>query len=108
MDKEQARIHFKCSNNQPILTILGGSQGSVPLNRHFQESCNQYTDSGIQLLWQCGKNQYDSRFSGAILEMFASGCGATPQRDGVDTGANRTNPTSTIADIEMMEMRQVL
>ena len=60
MDKEQAKIHFKCSNNQPVLTVLGGSQGSVPLNHHFQESCNQYTDSGIQLLWQCGKNQYDS------------------------------------------------
>ena len=59
MDKNQARIHFNCSNDQPVLTVLGGSQGSIPLNCHFIENYNQYTASGIQLLWQCGKNQYD-------------------------------------------------
>ena len=60
MDKNQARMHFNCSNDQPVLAILGGSQGSVPLNHHFQENYSQYTDSGIQLLWQCGNNQYNS------------------------------------------------
>jgi UDP-N-acetylglucosamine--N-acetylmuramyl-(pentapeptide) pyrophosphoryl-undecaprenol N-acetylglucosamine transferase len=59
MDKKQAKIHFNCINNKPVLAILGGSQGSVPLNHHFQESYNKYTESGIQLLWQCGQNQYE-------------------------------------------------
>jgi len=52
-------MKFNCSNSHPVLAILGGSQGSVPLNSHFQEHYNQYTNSGIQMLWQCGKNDYD-------------------------------------------------
>ena len=59
MDKNQAQKQFNCSNSHPVLAILGGSQGSVPLNHHFQEHYSQYTDSGIQILWQCGKNDYD-------------------------------------------------
>ena len=29
------------------------------MNRHFQKACNKYTQSGIQILWQCGKNDYE-------------------------------------------------
>ena len=59
MNKNQAKKQFNCSNSDPVLAILGGSQGSVPLNHHFQKHYSQYTDSGIQILWQCGKNDYD-------------------------------------------------
>ena len=59
MEKNQAKQHFHCKDSQPVLAILGGSQGSSPLNRHFQQHCNKYTDSGIQILWQCGKKDYD-------------------------------------------------
>jgi len=59
MDKKQAKQRFNCNDSQPVLVVLGGSQGSVPLNRHFQQQCNKYTDSGIQILWQCGKNDYE-------------------------------------------------
>ena len=59
MDKNQAKKQFNCSNSNPVLSILGGSQGSVPLNHHFQKHYSQYTESGIQILWQCGKNDYD-------------------------------------------------
>ena len=58
MDKNQAKNQFNCNNSHPVLAILGGSQGSVPLNHHFQQHYSQYTDAGIQLLWQCGKNDY--------------------------------------------------
>ena len=60
MDKNKARMRFNCSNDRPILSILGGSQGSISLNRHFQNNINKYTASGIQILWQCGKNDYGS------------------------------------------------
>ena len=60
MDKSQAKQKFNCNASQPVLTILGGSQGSVPLNRHFQNECKKYTESGIQILWQCGKNDYEN------------------------------------------------
>ena len=60
MDKFQAKQQFNCNDSQPVLAVLGGSQGSVPLNRHFQQQSKKYTDSGIQILWQCGKNDYDN------------------------------------------------
>ena len=59
MDKLKAKQKLNLSGSKPVLAILGGSQGSVPLNRHFQQQCNKYTDSGIQILWQCGKNDYE-------------------------------------------------
>jgi len=59
MDKNHAKQQFNCNNSQPVLAVLGGSQGSVPLNRHFQQQCNIYKESGIQILWQCGKNDYE-------------------------------------------------
>ena len=59
MDKNQAKQRFNCNDSQPVLAVLGGSQGSVPLNRHFQQQCKKYTNLGIQILWQCGKNDYE-------------------------------------------------
>ena len=59
MEKNQAKQHFHCRDSQPVLAVLGGSQGSAPLNRHFQQHCQKYTDSGIQILWQCGMRDYD-------------------------------------------------
>ena len=59
MDKIQAKQRFNCNDSQPVLVVLGGSQGSTPLNRHFQQQSKKYTDSGIQILWQCGKNDYE-------------------------------------------------
>ncbi len=50
-----------------------------------------------------GKNQHGGNVAGVILEAFAAGVGATTQRDGVDTGGNMMNPTSSIADVEVME-----
>ena len=51
-----------------------------------------------------GVNQYGSPCGGVILDTFASGVGATPYRDGVDTGAEAMNPTSCISDVEIIEM----
>ncbi|MBI2954057.1 MAG: hydantoinase B/oxoprolinase family protein [Chloroflexi bacterium] len=50
-----------------------------------------------------GINQHGERAAGQILEGFASGLGATPYRDGVDTGGEMMNPTSNIADVEVLE-----
>ena len=58
MDKNQAKQLFNCNDSQPVLGILGGSQGSAPLNHHFQQQCKKYLESGIQILWQCGKKDY--------------------------------------------------
>ena len=40
--------------------ILGGSQGSAPINNYFLKNYKKYTDKGIQLIWQCGENNVES------------------------------------------------
>ena len=58
MDKKQAKTHFNLNINKPVLTVLGGSQGSVPLNNYFINNIIKYIDNDIQLIWQCGKKSF--------------------------------------------------
>jgi N-methylhydantoinase B len=51
-----------------------------------------------------GVNQYGNVCSGMILDPFAAGLGATPFRDGVDSGGEMMNPQSTISDVEIIEL----
>ena len=59
MDKNHARKLFNCNGSQPVLGVLGGSQGSASLNHHFKQQYKNYTDSNIKILWQCGKTDYE-------------------------------------------------
>ena len=58
MDKAMAKQSYKFDPHKPVLAIMGGSQGSVPLNRHFENHYKHYTNSNVQILWQCGKNDH--------------------------------------------------
>ena len=58
MDKAEAKQLYHFDSGRPVLAILGGSQGSVPFNRHFQKHLGQYIESNIQILWQCGKKDF--------------------------------------------------
>ena len=58
MDKAEAKQLYHFDSGRPVLAILGGSQGSVPFNRHFQKHLEQYIESNIQILWQCGKKDF--------------------------------------------------
>ncbi len=51
-----------------------------------------------------GVNQYGAALSGTILDCFAAGIGATTERDGVDSGGVMMNPSSSISDVEILEM----
>ena len=42
-----------------IKMLLGGSQGSVPLNRAIQSTLNIFEDNNIQLIWQTGEKNYN-------------------------------------------------
>ena len=37
MDKAEAKQLYHFDSGRPVLAILGGSQGSVPFNLHFQK-----------------------------------------------------------------------
>ena len=53
--KTEARRQFGLPARKPVVFILGGSQGSRPLNDHFLANWRTYTDDmGVQLLWQTG------------------------------------------------------
>ncbi len=58
MAKSVARQKLGLMKDQPVIAVLGGSQGSRPLNQHFSKSFSGYTSKGIQVLWQCGKLEY--------------------------------------------------
>ena len=53
VDKNTARKKLGLKD-KPTLFILGGSQGSRPLNYRFLTSYKKFTNSNIQIIWQCG------------------------------------------------------
>ena len=53
--KDKTRT-INVKRNKLTILILGGSQGSVPINNHFIKIYKKYIDMGIHLIWQCGEN----------------------------------------------------
>ena len=60
INKNKAKNNLNLNEKKPVLLILGGSQGSKPLNNHFIKKCNEYLQYGIQILWQCGKTDFNN------------------------------------------------
>ena len=60
MDIIEAKQFYNFDPSRPVLAILGGSQGSIPFNRHFQNNVKKYIDSNIQILWQCGERDFSN------------------------------------------------
>ena len=54
--------------------------------------------------WWGGHNQYGGEVGPGSYDMFAGGQGATPYRDGNDTGGHYLNAKSCISDVEWTEM----
>ena len=53
-NKEESRNTLGLAPDRPTIFILGGSQGSRPLNIHFKQFFKHYISKGFQLLWQYG------------------------------------------------------
>ena len=65
--------------NPFTIFILGGSQGSVPINNHFLNHYKEYIEKGIRLIWQYGannityiKSQIHSRYVERIMPSSAN------------------------------------
>ena len=55
--KHEKPVSFLKKDNIPFtIFILGGSQGSVPINNHFLNHYKEYIKNGVRLVWQCGEN----------------------------------------------------
>jgi UDP-N-acetylglucosamine--N-acetylmuramyl-(pentapeptide) pyrophosphoryl-undecaprenol N-acetylglucosamine transferase len=60
VDPSEARAEFGLANQGPVVLVVGGSQGSVALNRVVQEAVGQVLGGalsrppGLQILWSTG------------------------------------------------------
>ncbi len=54
--REEAANFFGLDKNTPTLLVVGGSQGARSINLSVLKGLNKIAESGIQLIWQTGKN----------------------------------------------------
>ncbi len=51
--------HFGLKDDKPVLLVLGGSLGARTLNETMVAGLSELNESGIQVIWQCGKFYHD-------------------------------------------------
>ncbi len=54
--KQEAAIFFELDATKPTLLIMGGSLGARTLNHAMRSAISDLSNSGVQVLWQCGKS----------------------------------------------------
>ena len=69
----------------------------------FRGDLNAAWACGICYMTYGGVDQYGTRTGSALMDPFASGCGAGYDRDGVDSGGVQMTPESDCADVENYE-----
>ncbi|MBC8214593.1 MAG: undecaprenyldiphospho-muramoylpentapeptide beta-N-acetylglucosaminyltransferase [Candidatus Marinimicrobia bacterium] len=67
IDKQSARQKMNLKN-KPTIFILGGSQGSRPLNHRFMTTYKKFLNSNVQIIWQCGTRDYEMVSSSIVSE----------------------------------------
>ena len=58
--RSEGYIFFGLKENLKTLLVMGGSLGARTINTGVMKSIDQLRDSGIQILWQCGKYYHDT------------------------------------------------
>ena len=56
--REEAYSHFSLSPEKKTLLIIGGSLGARTINNSVKKHLQLLAESGIQVIWQTGKNYY--------------------------------------------------
>ncbi len=59
LKKERALQHFGLQASKKTLLIVGGSQGSRTINESIAKNLDKLLESGLQILWQTGKNSFE-------------------------------------------------
>jgi UDP-N-acetylglucosamine--N-acetylmuramyl-(pentapeptide) pyrophosphoryl-undecaprenol N-acetylglucosamine transferase len=60
ISKQEAASHFDLDADKKTILIVGGSLGARPINEAMAKIASKLTEKGYQLLWQTGKNGYES------------------------------------------------
>lgn len=55
-DRRQARESFGLNPDRPTLLVVGGSLGALTLNESMEQGLRRLAESGLQVIWQTGKN----------------------------------------------------
>jgi UDP-N-acetylglucosamine--N-acetylmuramyl-(pentapeptide) pyrophosphoryl-undecaprenol N-acetylglucosamine transferase len=59
--KEKAALDFfGLSEEQPVVFVVGGSLGARCLNETMKNNLDMIVNAGIQVIWQCGKNNFEA------------------------------------------------
>lgn len=75
-DRAKARESFGLASERPTVLIVGGSLGALTLNESLETRLKDLIDSGIQVIWQTGKNFGDrgpkaaKGMKGAVVTRF--------------------------------------
>lgn len=67
VNKESAKSYFGFDNDNKVLLIFGGSQGSKSINDTIEKNIKELSESNINIIWQTGKINYEalsSEYSG--------------------------------------------
>lgn len=60
IDSHVAKEHLGFPGNQPLVFIIGGSQGAEPINQHLMAHMGWYkSKTELSVLWQCGEGNLD-------------------------------------------------
>lgn len=77
IDKREALNFFGLSADKPVILSVGGSLGALTLNKSMHSGLRQFTEAGVQLIWQTGKSYADIA-ENAANEPGISGIKALP------------------------------
>ena len=58
LKKDESTSFFNLKQSKKTVLILGGSLGASRINEFISENLNQFKSYDLQIIWQCGKNQY--------------------------------------------------
>lgn len=81
-DKRKARESFGLHPDRPTLLVVGGSLGALTLNVSMEKELRGLIDSGMQVIWQTGKNfgnrgkEAARRLKGAVVTDFITDMGS--------------------------------
>ena len=56
VERAAAREHFGLAANRPVVLVMGGSQGSLPLNRLMPTVAERFASTGVQFVHSTGHN----------------------------------------------------
>ena len=54
-DRNEAANYFGVKAEQPVVLLVGGSQGALGINKGISAQLGMFKDSDMQLIWQTGK-----------------------------------------------------